>query len=117
MRVARNKPISNEDGTISTVINGETSNFRALRAQLSGRHRVSTRGDSETIVHLYEEPRLRFVKRLRGMFEVAVWYRSRRRVVPTRDRTSAEPLDLLWQRLFIEDGGAATRSRTVAMVA
>ena len=86
------QPISNEDGTISTVFNGEIYNFRELRAQLSGRHRLATRGDTETIVHLYEENGWRFSEHLRGIFAIAVWDRSRRRLILTRDRMGVKPL-------------------------
>jgi asparagine synthase (glutamine-hydrolysing) len=88
------QPISNEDGSIWTVFNGEIYNFRELRAQLSGRHRLSTKGDTETIVHLYEEHGSRFPEHLRGIFGIAVWDRSHRRLVLTRDRMGVKPLYL-----------------------
>ncbi len=86
------QPIANEDETIWTVFNGEIYNFRELRQRLSGRHRLSTRGDSETIVHLYEDHGPRFVEHLRGMFAIAVWDRSQRRLVLIRDRMGVKPL-------------------------
>ena len=86
------QPISNEDGTVWTVFNGEIYNYRELRRRLSGRHRLSTRSDTETIVHLYEEHGPRFVEHLRGMFGIAVWDRLRRRLVLTRDRMGVKPL-------------------------
>ena len=49
------QPISNEDGTVLAVFNGEIYNYRELRAGLEQRgHRLGTEGDGETIVHLYE---------------------------------------------------------------
>jgi asparagine synthase (glutamine-hydrolysing) len=86
------QPISSEDEGVSTVFNGEIYNFRELRAMLAGRHRLSTRGDTETIVHLYEDHGPRFVEHLTGMFAIAVWDRSRRRLVLTRDRMGVKPL-------------------------
>ncbi len=86
------QPISNEDRTVWTVFNGEIYNFRELRAQLSRRHRLSTRGDTETIVHLYEEHGPRFVEHLDGIFGIALWDRSRRRLVLSRDRMGVKPL-------------------------
>src|SRR5438309_1871702 len=56
--VCGRQPISNEDGTIHVVFNGEIYNYIELRAELEKRgHRLSTRGDTETLVHLYEEDR------------------------------------------------------------
>src|SRR5271157_3069040 len=63
------QPISNEDGSVTVVCNGEIYNFRELRQQLEGdSHRFRTRSDVEVIVHLYEDFGLEFVSRLRGMF-------------------------------------------------
>jgi asparagine synthase (glutamine-hydrolysing) len=86
------QPIANEDETMWTVFNGEIYNFRDLRRRLSGRHRLSTRGDSETIVHLYEDHGPRFVEHIRGIFGIAVWDRSQRQLVLIRDRMGVKPL-------------------------
>jgi len=87
------QPVFSEDGEIAAVFNGEIYNFRELRAELEARgHRFATRGDGETIVHLYEELGPRFVERLRGMFAIALWDRPRRRLVLARDRMGVKPL-------------------------
>ncbi len=87
------QPIVNESGDVQAVFNGEIYNFAALREELSARgHRLATGGDGETIVHLYEELGPRFVERLRGMFAIALWDRSRRRLVLARDRMGVKPL-------------------------
>src|SRR6478609_8547032 len=66
------QPISNEDGRITVVQNGELYNYRELRRELErAGHRFSTSGDTEVLVHLYEEHGERFAERLRGMFAVA----------------------------------------------
>ena len=68
------QPLANEDQAVWTVFNGEIFNFPELRAELSARgHRFSTEGDTEVIVHLYEELGADFPKRLRGMFAIGIW--------------------------------------------
>lgn len=87
------QPLANEDGSVWTVFNGEIYNFPALRVQLerSG-HRLSTVGDTETIVHLYEDHGVDFPGHLRGMFAIALWDGARRRLVLVRDRMGVKPL-------------------------
>jgi len=87
------QPISNEDGTIVTVFNGEIYNFQALREQLSSRgHELRTASDTEVIVHLYEDFGEDCVQHLRGMFGFALWDARRRRLLVTRDRLGIKPL-------------------------
>ncbi|MGI9098440.1 MAG: asparagine synthase (glutamine-hydrolyzing) [Solirubrobacteraceae bacterium] len=87
------QPVHNEDGGVTAVFNGEIYNFEALRSELRAKgHRLTTRGDSETIVHLYEEHGPDFVRRLRGMFAIALWDKPRRRLVLARDRMGVKPL-------------------------
>ena len=87
------QPLSNERGDVWTVFNGEIFNFPELRGELQAHgHRLATAGDTETIVHLYEEHGTDFPTRLRGMFGIAVWDEPRRRLVLTRDRMGVKPL-------------------------
>jgi len=87
------QPLGNEDGTVWTVFNGEIFNFRELRADLIARgHRFATEGDTETIVHLYEEHGRDFARHLRGMFGIAVWDGRRQELVLARDRLGVKPL-------------------------
>ena len=87
------QPVTSETGGVQAVFNGEIYNFRELREQLHARgHRFATNGDSETIVHLYEDFGLDFVTHLRGMFAIALWDRPRRRLVLARDRMGVKPL-------------------------
>ncbi len=87
------QPISNEDGRITVVQNGEIYNYRELRHELERTgHRFSTSGDSEVLVHLYEDHGERFAEHLRGMFAVALWDSERNRLVLARDRYGIKPL-------------------------
>lgn len=87
------QPIANEDGRVVAVCNGEIYNYRELRQELFSRgHRLTTHGDTEVIVHLYEDYGDSFVDKLRGMFAIAVWDDRERRLVLVRDRVGKKPL-------------------------
>jgi asparagine synthase (glutamine-hydrolysing) len=87
------QPMSNEDGTVWVLLNGEIYNYPELRAELLQRgHRFTTKSDTEAIVHLYEEFAEGCFERLRGMFSIALWDARNRKLVLARDRVGKKPL-------------------------
>ena len=91
------QPLSNEDGTVWTVFNGEIYNFEDLNSRfLSNGHSFKTRSDTETIVHLYEELGDACFAEFRGMFAIALWDARRKRLVLARDRIGKKPLFYSW---------------------
>ena len=86
------QPMTNEDGTIWIVFNGEIYNHRQLRPFLESRgHRYRSNSDTETILHLYEEYGPDCVSHLRGMFAFAIWDSSQKRFFCARDRLGIKP--------------------------
>lgn len=87
------QPIRNEDGSVWIVFNGEIYNFASLREELQAAgHVFRTRGDGETIVHLYEQLGVDCFSRLNGMFAVAIWDARQRQLILGRDRLGQKPL-------------------------
>lgn len=86
------QPISNEDGSVWIVYNGEIYNHEELRCDLIARgHQYRTHSDTETIVHLYEEYGRDCVQRLRGMFAFVIWDARSRKLFAARDRLGIKP--------------------------
>lgn len=87
------QPISNEDGTVWVVFNGEIYNFQPLRERLLALgHKLQTSSDTEVLVHLYEEYGDDLVTHLNGMFAFAIWDTKRERLLIARDRMGEKPL-------------------------
>ncbi len=87
------QPLSNEDGSVWIVFNGEVYNYRELQPQLEALgHRFRTSSDTECIVHAYEQWGHDCVQHLRGMFAFAIWDDRHRRLFLARDRLGQKPL-------------------------
>ncbi len=80
------QPITSEDGDTAVVFNGEIYNHASLREELRARgHRFHTQSDTEVVLHAFLEWDTEAFSRLRGMFAVALWTESARRLVLARD--------------------------------
>ncbi|HKQ47775.1 MAG TPA: asparagine synthase (glutamine-hydrolyzing) [Phycisphaerae bacterium] len=87
------QPLSNETGTVHAIYNGEIYNYRALRDALAFRgHEFRTQTDGEVVVHLYEDKGADFVRELSGMFAVAIYDETARKLTLARDRNGIKPL-------------------------
>ncbi|MCV2368734.1 asparagine synthase (glutamine-hydrolyzing) [Roseateles oligotrophus] len=87
------QPLSNRDGSLWLVCNGEIYNYRELRAELQAKgYQFKTGSDSEVLLHLYDAEGDDFVLRLNGMFDFALWDARRRRLLIGRDRVGVKPL-------------------------
>jgi asparagine synthase (glutamine-hydrolysing) len=97
------QPVFNEDRSAWIVYNGEVYNFPELRPELEKRgHRFYTNTDTEVIIHLYDEMGADCVQKLRGMFSLAIYDRTKRKLVLARDRLGKKPLHyaLLKDKLY-----------------
>jgi asparagine synthase (glutamine-hydrolysing) len=90
---AGHQPMTNEDGSIHVVFNGEIYNYVELARDLRARgHYFHSSTDTEVILHQYEEDGERCVEKFRGMFAFALWDRRQRRLFAARDRFGIKPL-------------------------
>ncbi|SVE32434.1 uncharacterized protein METZ01_LOCUS485288, partial [marine metagenome] len=94
--------------------NGEIYNFQELRKELIALgHQFSTASDTEVVIHLYEEEGKEFVKRLDGMFALAIWDEPKKRLILARDRIGKKPLFYsLNGRKFLFGSEAKTLTQT-----
>ena len=90
---AAHQPMSNEDGSLWIVFNGEVYNFLTLRPQLEKQgHRFRSQSDTEVLLHLYEEAGENLPASLHGMFALAIWDQNQQRMFLSRDRLGKKPL-------------------------
>jgi len=90
---AGHQPMSNEDGTIWIVFNGEIYNHEKIRKRLiKAGHKYKSRTDTETIIHLYEEVGPDCVNEIEGMFSFCIWDQNKKRMFLARDRMGKKPL-------------------------
>ncbi|CAG1066057.1 asparagine synthase (glutamine-hydrolysing) [uncultured bacterium] len=87
------QPMSNEDGTISVVFNGEIYNYLEIREELiKAGHVFRSATDTEVIVHAYEEYGREFGGRFNGMFAIGLWDGRKKELLLVRDRLGVKPL-------------------------
>lgn len=87
------QPMSNDEGSLCIVFNGEIYNYRVLRQELIAKgYRFRTESDTEVILHLYAEHGEACVHALNGMFAFAIWDKKRRQLFLARDRMGVKPL-------------------------
>lgn len=87
------QPMSNEEGTIQIIFNGEIYNFLDVKAELEGRgYRFRTRSDTEVLIHAYSEWGSGMLSRLNGMFAIALYDVPNRKLFLARDRLGVKPL-------------------------
>ena len=86
------QPMSNEDGTIWIVFNGEIYNFKSLKEELKGKHQFKSQTDTEVLVHLYEEYGVAMVNKIWGMFAFCIYDSKKNILFLARDRVGIKPL-------------------------
>ena len=107
------QPVSNESESIHLVFNGEIYNFLELRNSLISKgHKFRSKGDSEVLVHLYEEHGVHFVQKISGMFAIAIWDSRDESLILVRDRMGKKPL---WYAK-LKDGSLLFASEVKALI-
>lgn len=98
---AGHQPMSNEDGSLNLVFNGEIYNYKDLRKKLLRSHKFLSNTDSEVIIHLYEDFGAECLKFLRGMFAFAIWDSRKKEFFLARDRIGKKPIKYFLNKKFL----------------
>ncbi|MCC6862081.1 MAG: asparagine synthase (glutamine-hydrolyzing) [Bryobacterales bacterium] len=106
------QPMSNEDGSLWLVFNGEIYNYLELRRDLLRNHEFRTHSDTEVILHLYEEFGERCLEKLNGMFSFALWDARRQLLFAARDHFGVKPF--YW---WLDERSFAFASEPKALIA
>jgi len=89
---AAHQPMTNEEGSLWIVMNGEIYNYLELRQELVGKgHRFRAHSDTEVVLHLYEETGVDCLHRLNGIFAFAIWDQVSRTLFAARDHFGIKP--------------------------
>lgn len=115
-----NQPMISSDETLSIVFNGEIYNYKELRADLKKNHRIEfkTNSDTEVILGLYSVFGLSFAEKLRGMFAIAIWDKTKSKLVLSRDGYGIKPLYYYFdgnQIIFASQVKALLKCRKVSL--
>ena len=87
-----NQPMSNEDGSIHIIFNGEIYNYKTLKSKLRNTSRFKSKTDTEVILRLYEEKGIRAVNELSGDFAFAIYDSRKKEIFLVRDRLGVKPV-------------------------
>ncbi len=109
---AGHQPMSNADGSIWIVFNGEIYNHLDIRKDLEAKgYRYHSKTDTETILYAYQEYGIDFISKLYGMFGIAIWDAHKERLLLVRDRIGVKPI-----YYTIKDGALYFASEIKAIV-
>ncbi|MFH1507284.1 MAG: asparagine synthase (glutamine-hydrolyzing) [Candidatus Omnitrophota bacterium] len=97
--VTGHQPMSNQDGSVWVVYNGEIYNYIELRSELISRgYKFRTNSDTEVIIHLYEECGEKLLTRLNGMFAFTIYDKKRDKIFSARDHFGIKPFYYLFNK-------------------